>query len=77
MSAFDPERTSSAKVFLRCTAQGFGESKRHCTGVRSPGDVASGLPSLAMSDLILGAISFAEVGRLLHACTAAIKARIS
>jgi hypothetical protein len=29
-----------------------------------------------MSDLILGAISFAEVGGLLHACTAAIKARI-
>jgi hypothetical protein len=29
-----------------------------------------------MSDLILDAISFAEVGGLLHACTAAIKARI-
>jgi hypothetical protein len=26
MSAFDPKRTSSAKVFLRSTAQGFDEA---------------------------------------------------
>src|SRR5215467_11087504 len=26
MSAFDLQRTSSAKVFLRCTAQGFDEA---------------------------------------------------